>query len=119
MSEQQLLVREFDVKDPDDPRFWLEVDVFYFPVAKRTEMYLRGAHSPVMTIRNGIVFDINEEPLGMVLRDLVPTTFDTHLQFIPEKHIEGTQISKFCSTDTDEHDFSILIFSSIKDLKFK
>lgn len=119
LSDQQLLVREFDVQDPDDPRFWLEVDVFYFPSFRRTEMYLRGGHHPVLTIKNSLVTDINDEPLGLILRDIVPTTLDVHLQFIPEQHIEVARISKFCSTIDDEHDFSVLIFSSIKDLKLK
>ncbi len=60
MSYRQLLIREFDVQDPQDARFWIEVDMFYMPETNRTELYLRGSNLPVLVVRDKFVVGFNE-----------------------------------------------------------
>ena len=119
MENQCLLVREFEVNDPDNERFWLEIHVFYYPNDHRIEMRLSGSDVSVLTIEHDSVWDIHQEALGFILRDVVPTTLDSRLRFIPESHIESSRISQFCHSPECQFDFYVNIFKSIKDLKIK
>lgn len=113
-----LLVREFDVQD-EDPRFWIELVVFYYPNIQLTEIRLRGSERAVMTIRGDDVLDIRGELLGHLVVDVVPTTLDLLLAFEPEPHVDGIKLMKFSASSEEYYDFAILIFKSLKNLQYE
>lgn len=117
LSYHQLLIREFDVQDPQDARFWIEVDMFYMPETNRTELYLRGSNLPILTVRDKFVVGLNEEPVGVIRSEIVPTTLDILYEFIPIYYNREKRISKFCATLESYHDFIMLIFMSVKNLE--
>lgn len=119
MDKQCLLVREFELPDPEDARFWLEFHVFYYAEIDRFKICLSGSYISVFTIFKDSVFDVNGELLGVIHRDIVPTTLDIHLSFIPEPDKNLMQLDQFCRVKDEQYDFFIKIFKGIKDLKVK
>lgn len=116
LSYRQLLIREFDVQDPLDSRFWLEIDMFYIPETNRTELYLRGSNLPVLVVKDKFVVGVNEKPVGIIRSEIVPTTLDILYEFIPIYYNREKRISKFCATLESYHDFIMLVFFSVNNL---
>lgn len=118
MKSTPILVREFDVQDTD-PRFWIELVVFYFPDQDLIEIRLRGSAKSVLSIHGFDVLDVHGELLGYATIDVVPTTLDLLFVFNPEPGVECERLSKFAKSAEEYYDFAVLIFQSLKNIQYE
>ena len=117
MKSNPLLVREFDVQD-EDPRFWIELDVLYYPDSDVTEIHLRGSLKAVIKVEGLALYDIHGLLLGHIVIDVVPTTLDLLYVFYPEPDVDCPNLSKFSTSAEEYYDFVILIFKSLKNVQY-